>query len=105
MPLLIFPPGLVEGNVLPFAPEWQAHVGVAYEAHAGDFVITAASRRVLSGHDPFRCHEHAEIAQLDDVTDRECVDEVRQGRGSRGVSRSASTTRPTRCIRSPATRL
>ena len=35
LPLAIIPPGLVEGNRLPFAPEWQGHVGIEYTAHAG----------------------------------------------------------------------
>ena len=36
VPLGILPPGLVVGNALPFAPEEQAHLGLAYDARPGD---------------------------------------------------------------------
>jgi iron complex outermembrane receptor protein len=38
-PLLILPPDLQTGNVLPFAPKWQGHLGVSYVAHLGDFIL------------------------------------------------------------------
>jgi iron complex outermembrane receptor protein len=39
IPLAVLPPGLQEGNALPFAPKLQAHVGVSYTAHAGSLDI------------------------------------------------------------------
>lgn len=67
-PLLIFPPGLNEGNVLPFAPEWQGHVGIAYTAHAGDFLITPRVDVSYQDTTYFDATDTPEIAQLDDVT-------------------------------------
>jgi iron complex outermembrane receptor protein len=68
IPLAILPPGLVEGNALPFAPEWQVHLGIAYTAHAGSIDITP---RVDASFQPttfFDATNTPEIAQLDDVT-------------------------------------
>ncbi|MGH8176026.1 MAG: TonB-dependent receptor [Steroidobacter sp.] len=67
-PLLIFPPGLLEGNVLPFAPEWQGHVGLAYTAHAGDFFIQPRVDASYQDTTHFDATNTLEIAQLDDVT-------------------------------------
>jgi iron complex outermembrane receptor protein len=39
IPLAVLPPGLREGNALPFAPKLQGHVGIAYTAHAGSLEI------------------------------------------------------------------
>jgi iron complex outermembrane recepter protein len=67
-PLLIFPPGLAEGNVLPYSPEWQAHVGIAYTAIIGDFELIPrvdASYQDTTYFDPTLTPE---IAQLDEVT-------------------------------------
>jgi iron complex outermembrane receptor protein len=67
-PLLIFPPGLAEGNVLPYSPEWQLHAGVSYTATAGSLEITPridASYQTETFFDPTLTRE---IAQLDDVT-------------------------------------
>ena len=50
IPLAVFPPVCVVGNVLPFAPEWQGHVGVAYDAQIGQLRHHAARRCVLPGH-------------------------------------------------------
>jgi iron complex outermembrane recepter protein len=68
IPLAILPPGLVVGNVLPFAPEWQGHFGIAYDARAGSVVVTP--RLDLSYQDAtfFDATNTPEIAQLDDVT-------------------------------------
>jgi iron complex outermembrane receptor protein len=68
IPLAILPPGLVVGNVLPFAPEWQGHFGVAYDARAGSVIVTP--RLDLSYQDAtfFDATNTPEIAQLDDVT-------------------------------------
>lgn len=67
-PLLIFPPGLAEGNVLPYAPKWQLHAGVSYTANAGNLQIIPrvdASHQTRTFFDPTLTPE---IAQLDDVT-------------------------------------
>jgi iron complex outermembrane receptor protein len=67
-PLLIFPPGLAEGNVLPYSPKWQAHAGVSYTATAGQFQIIPridGSHQTRTFFDPTLTRE---IAQLDDVT-------------------------------------
>jgi iron complex outermembrane receptor protein len=67
-PLLILPPGLVEGNVLPFAPEWQAHVGIEYTASAGNFEITPRVDMAYQDTTYFDATNTPEIAQLDSVT-------------------------------------
>jgi iron complex outermembrane receptor protein len=67
IPLAILPPGLIEGNFLPYAPEWQTHLGIAYTAHAGSLEIKP---RVDASFQPttfFDATNTAEIAQLDDV--------------------------------------
>jgi len=67
IPLAILPPGLVEGNFLPYAPEWQTHLGIAYTAHAGSLEIKP---RVDASFQPttyFDATNTPEIAQLDDV--------------------------------------
>lgn len=67
IPLAVLPPGLVEGNILPFAPEWQTHLGIAYSAHAGSIEIKP---RVDASFQPttyFDATNTPEIAQLDDV--------------------------------------
>lgn len=67
-PLLIFPPGLAAGNVLPFAPEWQAHAGIAYTADAGNFAITPRVDVSYQDTTYFDATNTPEIAQLDSVT-------------------------------------
>jgi iron complex outermembrane receptor protein len=67
-PLLIFPPGLAEGNVLPYSPEWQFHAGLSYTASVGNLEITPrvdASYQDTTYFDPTLTQE---IAQLGDVT-------------------------------------
>lgn len=66
--LLIFPPGLEEGNPLPFAPEWQAHFGIAYTAHIGNFDLTPRIDVSYQDTTFFDFTNTREIAQLDDVT-------------------------------------
>ncbi|HEY5806818.1 MAG TPA: TonB-dependent receptor, partial [Povalibacter sp.] len=68
IPLAVLPPGLREGNVLPFAPEWQAHLGVQYAAHAGKFVITPRADASYQDTTFFDAVNTAEIAQRDSVT-------------------------------------
>ena len=67
IPLAVLPPGLVEGNFLPFAPEWQTHLGIAYTGHIGKIGIKP---RVDASFQPttfFDATNTPEIAQLDDV--------------------------------------
>jgi iron complex outermembrane receptor protein len=68
LPLAIIPPGLVEGNRLPFAPEWQGHVGIEYSAHAGNLVITPRVDASYQDTTYFDATNTPEIAQLDNVT-------------------------------------
>jgi iron complex outermembrane receptor protein len=68
IPLAVLPPGLVEGNFLPFAPEWQAHLGLAYTGHLGSITIVP---RVDASHQSttyFDATNTPEIAQLEDIT-------------------------------------
>ena len=68
VPLAILPPGLVAGNVLPFAPEWQGHFGIAYDARAGSMVVTPRLDVSYQDTTYFDATNTPEIAQLDDVT-------------------------------------
>jgi iron complex outermembrane recepter protein len=68
IPLAVLPPGLVEGNVLPFAPEWQGHVGIAYTAHVGKLLIEPRIDASYQDTTFFDATDTPEIAQLDDVT-------------------------------------
>jgi iron complex outermembrane receptor protein len=67
-PLLILPAELVVGNVLPFAPEWQGHLGLAYSARANGLVITPRVDVSYQDTTFFDASNTREIAQLDDVT-------------------------------------
>jgi iron complex outermembrane receptor protein len=68
LPLAIIPPGLVEGNRLPFAPELQGHVGIQYTAHAGSLAITPRIDASYQDQTFFDATDTREIAQLDSVT-------------------------------------
>ncbi|HEY7641924.1 MAG TPA: TonB-dependent receptor [Steroidobacteraceae bacterium] len=68
IPLAILPPGLLEGNRLPFAPEWQGHVGLAYTAHVGAIAIQPRVDASYQAQTFFDAANTREIAQLDDVT-------------------------------------
>jgi iron complex outermembrane recepter protein len=68
IPLAVLPPGLLEGNILPFAPEWQGHVGVSYVAHAGDFDVRPRIDASYQARTYFDATNTREISQLDDVT-------------------------------------
>ena len=73
IPLAVLPPGLVEGNFLPFAPEWQAHLGIAYTGarrHARD---QAACRCVVPADDVLRCDQHARDRAARRRDDGECI--------------------------------
>jgi iron complex outermembrane receptor protein len=67
-PLAIIPPGLVEGNRLPFAPEWQGHVGIAYTARVGGLAIQPRVDASYQDTTYFDAINTREISQLDDVT-------------------------------------
>jgi iron complex outermembrane receptor protein len=68
IPLAILPPGLVVGNVLPFAPEWTGHLGLAYDARAGSMVVTPRLDVSYQDATYFDATNTPEIAQLDDRT-------------------------------------
>ncbi|MGH8189609.1 MAG: TonB-dependent receptor, partial [Steroidobacteraceae bacterium] len=64
----VLPAELREGNVLPFAPEWQGHLGVAYTARIGSFEIEPRVDVSYQDTTFFDATNTREIAQLDDVT-------------------------------------
>ncbi len=68
IPFAVLPPGLVVGNRLPYAPEWQAHVGVGYTAHAGKVEIVPRIDASYQAQTFFDATDTVEIAQNDDVT-------------------------------------
>ena len=64
----VLPAELRAGNRLPFAPEWQGHVGIAYTAHAGSLLIQPRIDASYQDATFFDATNTREIAQLDDVT-------------------------------------
>jgi iron complex outermembrane recepter protein len=68
IPLAVLPPGLLPGNALPFAPDNQAHFGIAYEANAGKLAITPRLDVSYTDTQYFDATNTREIAQLDTVT-------------------------------------
>jgi iron complex outermembrane receptor protein len=68
VPMAVLPPGLVEGNALPFAPEWQAHLGLSYSQPIGRFELTPRVDVSYQDTTQFDATNTREIAQLDDVT-------------------------------------
>jgi iron complex outermembrane receptor protein len=68
IPLAVLPPGLAEGNFLPYAPEWQGHLGLAYEGHAGAFTIEPRIDVSFESTKYFDATNTPEIAQLEDIT-------------------------------------
>ncbi len=68
IPLAVLPPGLVVGNYLPYAPEWQAHLGLSYKARAGSLSIEPRLDASFETTKYFDATNTPEIAQLDDIT-------------------------------------
>jgi iron complex outermembrane receptor protein len=81
LPLAIIPPGLVEGNKLPFAPDMQAHVGIEYTAHAGSLAITPRIDASYQDTTFFDANNTREIAQLDTVTTVNAQVKISRGGG------------------------
>jgi iron complex outermembrane recepter protein len=77
--LAVLPPGLQEGNRLPFAPEWQGHLGLAYTAHAGKLAIEPRVDVSYQAETFFDATNTPEIAQLDDVTTVNALVQLRSG--------------------------
>lgn len=67
-PLAVVPPGLVVGNVLPYAPKWQGHAGAAYTLHASRLAITPRVDASYQSRTFFDATDTPEIAQLSSVT-------------------------------------
>jgi iron complex outermembrane receptor protein len=65
-PIATPPPGLVAGNKLPFAPDWQASLGSAYVVHAGSLEITPRVDLAYQSRTYFDAINTPETAQLDD---------------------------------------
>ena len=68
IPLAVLPPGLVEGNFLPYAPEWQVHLGISYEGQIGGITIAPRVDTSYQTTTYFDATNTPEISQLDDVT-------------------------------------
>ena len=79
IPFAVLPPGLVVGNALPYAPEWQGHVGVGYTFHAGALRIMPRVDASYQAETFFDATNTPEIAQLDDVTTVNLQLQVRTG--------------------------
>ena len=68
IPFAVLPPGLVEGNRLPFAPEFTGHFGIDYTFHAGKLEIVPRADVSYQAETFFDATNTVEIAQQDDVT-------------------------------------
>jgi iron complex outermembrane receptor protein len=68
IPFAVLPPGLIEGNALPYAPEWQGHIGLGYTFHAGKMEIVPRVDASYQSETFFDATNTSQIAQLDDVT-------------------------------------
>jgi iron complex outermembrane receptor protein len=67
-PLVIKPALLVVGNRLPYAPEWQGHVGIGYTVHASSFSIMPRIDLSAQSKTYFDATNTPDIAQLDSFT-------------------------------------
>jgi iron complex outermembrane receptor protein len=68
IPFAVLPPGLVEGNRLPYAPELQGHFGIGYTAHAGSWEIVPRVDVSYQDTTFFDATNTIEISQNDAVT-------------------------------------
>jgi iron complex outermembrane receptor protein len=68
IPFAVLPPGLVEGNALPYAPEFQGHFGIGYTAHAGSWEIVPRVDVSYQDETFFDATNTLEISQVDTVT-------------------------------------
>jgi iron complex outermembrane receptor protein len=66
-PLAAPPASLRPGNKLPFAPEWQAHLGIGVDISAGNFVVTPRVDGAYRDTTYFDAGNTPSIAQLDSV--------------------------------------
>jgi iron complex outermembrane receptor protein len=67
-PLAVIPPGLAAGNTLPYAPEWQAHAGMAYTGNTATLEFTPRVDLSYQSETFFDATNTPEIAQLGGVT-------------------------------------
>lgn len=63
-PLAILPAALKVGNKLPYAPDWQGHIGMAYTAHAPGWSITPRVDVSYQSTTYFDASNTSQIAQL-----------------------------------------
>ncbi|HET7609908.1 MAG TPA: TonB-dependent receptor, partial [Gammaproteobacteria bacterium] len=68
IPFAVLPPDLLPGNALPFSPDHQAHLGLAYDAGRGNVTITPRVDVSYTDTQFFDATNTREIAQLEDVT-------------------------------------
>ena len=61
---LLLPTGLLVGNALPYAPKWQAHLGLAYTGHTSGWAITPRADVSYQSKTFFDATNTPEIAQL-----------------------------------------
>jgi iron complex outermembrane recepter protein len=64
----VIPPGLKDGNALPYAPRWQAHFGVAYTVHVATLQITPRLDASYQSRTYFDAVNTVQIAQLGGYT-------------------------------------
>jgi iron complex outermembrane receptor protein len=98
IPFAVLPPDLVEGNRLPFAPEWTYHLGLQYTAHAGALEIVPRVDASYQAETFFDASNTREIAQDDAVTTVNASVQVR-GAGAKwriiaGVNNATDETYP-----------
>jgi iron complex outermembrane receptor protein len=67
-PIATPPAGLVAGNALPFAPEWQASAGIAYTIDAGPLEVTPRVDASYQSRTYFDAINTRETAQLEGYT-------------------------------------
>jgi len=67
-PFAVLPPGLVAGNLLPYAPKWQGHLGLSYAVHAASWSITPRLDAAYQSTTYFDATNTPEIAQIGGYT-------------------------------------